>query len=75
MVECENLTSPENGQVDVLSIEVNGSAVFTCDSGYSLNGSSSVECQENGEWSEQPPICQGKQLIVFVWKTGLRRLK
>ena len=60
MVECENLTSLENGRVEVLSNEVNGSAVFTCDEGFFLNGSSSVECQENGEWSEQLPTCQGE---------------
>ena len=60
VVECENLTSLENGRVEVVSNEVNGSAVFTCDEGFFLNGSSSVECQENGEWSEQLPTCQGE---------------
>ncbi len=34
-------------------------ATFTCDSGNSLDGRNDQICQENGEWSHNPPSCVG----------------
>ena len=43
----------------------NGSSVgavaeFTCNDGYVMIGESRIYCQQDGNWSSQPPVCQGK---------------
>ena len=38
---------------------------FKCVSGYRLDGSSSVTCNENGTWSSLPPKCVGMYIIII----------
>lgn len=33
---------------------------YSCDEGYTLEGSSVLTCNENGEYDSQPPECKGK---------------
>ena len=63
MITCEVLDPPANGEI----IFTNGMlfeslAIFECDTGFSLIGTDRIECQENDEWSGQPPECIGMQL-------------
>ncbi|XP_052281309.1 CUB and sushi domain-containing protein 3-like [Dreissena polymorpha] len=52
--ECSTPTKPANGNVTADGAEV----TFTCDSGYSMNGSSSGVCGSNGTgWSIATPAC------------------
>ena len=43
---------------------VDQSVTYTCASGYRLNGSATLTCLNTGEWSSDPPICQGKMKFV-----------
>ena len=57
------LTDPDNGQVDTSPGTTFGStATYTCDTGYTLSGSQTRTCGENGNWTSSEPICQGKYL-------------
>ncbi|KAH3843096.1 hypothetical protein DPMN_116603, partial [Dreissena polymorpha] len=52
--KCSTPTKPANGNVTADGAEV----TFTCDSGYSMNGSSSGVCGSNGTgWSIATPAC------------------
>ena len=53
---CPDLVAPENGNVDYETQE-GGTATYTCDAGYQLNGASSRTCQSNETWSGSAPIC------------------
>lgn len=37
---------------------VNDEVTFKCDDGYILKGSKKLQCEENGEWSDDFPICK-----------------
>ena len=41
-------------------IVVESTATFSCSSGYILNGTAIVTCQESGYWSDPVPTCVGK---------------
>lgn len=58
-VDCGGLNNPPNGEVDVPQTVFPGMATYTCNSGYSLNGGNTRNCQFNGMWSGSPPTCTG----------------
>ena len=56
-VSCPDLIRISNG-----GLLLNGStpgeiATYFCNDGYQLVGNTTRTCQENGEWSGQPPEC------------------
>ena len=65
VVTCTDST-PANGQAEPLG-QSNGqylvdiTVFFTCDSGYSLEGSASSTCQVSGIWDPTTPTCSGKE--------------
>ena len=59
-MDCGSLTNPANGQVDHTTGTAFGhSAVYSCNTGYSLVGNSTRTCQVTGNWSLSAPTCQG----------------
>ena len=44
---------------------------ITCNSGYLLQGISQITCQSSGNWTDQPPTCQGidKKLLLEFMKS------
>ena len=62
---CPSLLSPANGRVIVGSVNVGGTATYSCNTGYTLSGSSSRTCQSSGAWSESAPTCQAGELDIF----------
>ena len=49
---------PENGMVMMTGNSVGDTATYSCNDGFSLNGVDMVvTCQDDGEWSDPPPIC------------------
>lgn len=48
--------------------------MYSCDSGYSLEGQSRRQCLADGNWDGAPPSCRksNKQFILFC-RNGLRR--
>ncbi len=68
-IACSDLPSLVNGNIDYSGAESPGSrpvdtvATYTCNSGYTLNGSSTRTCRSDGNdivWSRSAPICQRK---------------
>ena len=59
-VQCGALSDPENGYVEVSSTVYLSIAQYGCFEGYELNGQSIVRCEDDGNWSSDPPICIGK---------------
>ncbi|KAG8223019.1 hypothetical protein J437_LFUL001341 [Ladona fulva] len=62
-IECAdlaNVTDPHL-RVSIVSREVGGRAVFSCEHGYGLQGPQEAVCQHTGEWSTPQPTCQEVQ--------------
>ncbi len=58
IVECPELSNPENGLVVIDDGSFIGStAFFYCNSGFTLEGVIATSCSANGEWSDPIPSC------------------
>ena len=57
-VDCGDPGTPTNGQRSLSSATYNSVVTYTCDVGYTLQGSNSRTCQSDGQWSESVPQCQ-----------------
>ena len=57
-VDCGDPGTPTNGQRSLSSTTYNSVVTYTCDVGYTLQGSNSRTCQSNGQWSGNVPQCQ-----------------
>lgn len=53
---CPNLTAPDNGSV-VFGSRVGQKAEYSCNEGFMLVGVNQRECQANGEWNRDEPVC------------------
>ncbi|XP_065189567.1 sushi, von Willebrand factor type A, EGF and pentraxin domain-containing protein 1-like [Sycon ciliatum] len=51
---CGAVSKPANGGVFMTGTTYGATASFSCNIGYNLNGSSSINCPENGTWSATP---------------------
>ncbi|MEE6496224.1 hypothetical protein FKM82_002265 [Ascaphus truei] len=66
-VECVSLKAPENGQVGCQGASYyNSKCSFTCAEGYSLIGSSDLQCLSSGEWTTSAPTCEGSCYTLYV---------
>ena len=57
---CRALEAPENGEMTGESFSFGSRVVFNCQEGYTIVGSSTLTCQEDGRWSDNTPRCEGK---------------
>ena len=71
VVDCFNLTSPTNGQVSLDMTTFGAVANYSCNDGYILMGPNVRNCQSNGSWSEDIPVCQSKLLPTCSLGNGL----
>ncbi len=59
-VQCPDLSHPSGGTVSITSrTPGSGIAVYRCNTGNNLIGSSFLTCQPDGKWSRNAPTCQG----------------
>ena len=73
-VTCQALSSPSNGGRTYNKNAVGGRypvdtvVTFTCNSGYSLSGSSTTKCQTSGQWNNNSPTCNrsNKNYIILL---------
>ena len=68
VIMCPQHIIPDNGQVTITTYVVGGVATYTCNNGYTLNGTNTRRCEQNGvigQWTLQPPTCSRK-LGVFA---------
>ncbi|XP_056890076.1 E-selectin-like [Takifugu flavidus] len=65
LVTCPKVSPPTNGAMactDPLAFSsYQSSCVFTCDEGYTLIGSNSLQCQASGIWNSSQPFCAAVQ--------------
>ena len=67
-VDCGSLTHPTNGSVSHTAGTTNGqTAIYSCDTGYNLEGNSTSMCQASGNWSGSAPTCQG--ILTYTQET------
>lgn len=58
IVKCSPLKTPSNGRLSLTKISFSGRAKFTCDDGFSLDGSDLITCMASGNWSDSVPHCK-----------------
>ena len=56
-ISCENVSVPQRGSVNSTDTVLGTVLYFTCDDGYTLVGSPSIQCLKNGQWSGRFPLC------------------
>lgn len=68
VIDCGAPQVPTNGYVHLSSgtTHLNDYAVYSCATGYSLEGSQQRRCQENGQWSGNMPGCLGEDKVLIV---------
>ena len=57
-VDCGDPGTPTNGLRTLSSTTYNSVVSYTCDVGYTLQGSNSRTCQSNGQWKSRIPSCK-----------------
>ena len=57
-VSCRDPIEPTNGTVMITGNLEGDTAIFTCNPGFELVGTETLTCQDDGEWSAPPPVCQ-----------------
>ena len=66
-MNCDNLTDPNNGQVNhTAGTTLGQTATYSCNTGYNLVGGSIRICLATG-WSRSAPTCQGMLFMHGQW--------
>ena len=80
VLECPGLENPPNGMVTVMDNVPGGVAMYTCDSGYMLEGQGDRTCRRVGErdaqWGGVAPTCSRTftqqtllyREVSFIWR-------
>ena len=58
-ITCSQVTTIANGKVTGNDFSIFKSVQFSCDHGYTLQGSSNITCMQSGNWSSILPQCRG----------------
>ena len=73
-INCGDSGTPTNSQRTLSSTTYNSVVTYTCDVGYTLQGSNSRTCQSNGQWSGSVPQCTRMlSSIHIVFSTGVHK--
>ena len=69
-VACPEIIAPTNGHLlttmDTFRFE--DMASFVCDIGYVMKGKKEITCTSRGSWSDAVPTCEGKHVIIIIYK-------
>ena len=57
---CGNPGTPDNGGKNSSAYQYGNAISFTCNVGYTMQGSQVRTCQTNGEWTGTQPTCTSK---------------
>ena len=66
MIRCPDLENPANGVVDDGDNLPGTRAVYKCNDGFRLVGSSKRLCQRDGTWDGRAPVCKCKNFLIIV---------
>lgn len=66
-IQCAALESPQDGSMLCTDSNLGMDSIcsFTCNKGFTLDGSSSVKCTGSGEWNAGAPNCRAIQCPAF----------
>ena len=69
-IMCHEPETPENGQRDGADTSFDAIVQYSCNPGYTLTGTNTIICQENGQWSASIPRCAGTVQLWYIecWK-------
>ena len=60
-MSCGQLTNSSNGRVNTSAgTSFGDTAMYSCDTGYMLNGPAERECKTDGQWSGSEPTCESE---------------
>ena len=63
---CFKLPDVAHAQVSTHNTDVGTEVTFTCDTGFTIFGSSVVTCMANGRWSSPTPFCFRTSCTIAV---------
>ena len=76
IADCPGLSAPADGQVNpTTNVSTGQSAKYTCDAGFSIIGSDTRTCQDDGTWSGSQPVCGSEYTFQIINAMGLNFLK
>lgn len=58
LITCQEPEVPAGGYVVGYDFNIHSSIEYHCDPGHKLIGTTTLQCNNNGEWSTTPPECQ-----------------
>ena len=61
-IMCPALENPTNGNLVLSGNTFGETADYTCNTGFILEGDSTLTCGGDGQWSGSPPVCNRKYL-------------
>ena len=64
---CPDQSNPANGVVSQSGNSEGDTATYTCNDGYELVGSETLNCQSDGNWDDVPPVCR-REFQLFIFK-------
>ena len=64
IIDCGELANPFMGVVETTGTSVGSSAVYSCISGYRLDGVDTRICQPDSQWSNTAPTCTRRSTIA-----------
>ena len=68
VVDCGNLTNPEQGLVSISETTFQSEANYSCLEGHELDGNATRICLESGSWSEPEPMCNRKYIAACCYQ-------
>lgn len=70
-VDCyTRALSVDNGQVVTSGSALNSTAIYSCNTGYTLTGSATRVCGSSGLWTPDAPNCICKSFVFAVITVG-----
>lgn len=72
IADCGLLADPPGGSVNISAgTTYLNEAIFSCDVGYTMTGSNTSICQDNGQWSNVDPLCRKNGMMkVFTYSSS-----
>ena len=64
--DCGDPGTLTSGQRNLSNTTYNSVVTYTCDVGYTLQGSNSSTCQANGQWTGSVPQCNGMLILNLI---------
>lgn len=60
MVDCGFPGMPADGAITLRGTTYGSTVHYSCSTGHSLVGQNTSVCQADGQWSNEPPSCEGE---------------